>query len=436
MALAGSSVGLGNLWRFPYMAGTYGGGAFILVYVFLVFLACLPILTAEILIGRRGQSNAFGTFRKIAPGSNWKWVGLLMVVSPITLLCYYSVVGGWSVAYFFKALCFDFTSSAVAGEQFGSVFDAFVSSPVPPIICHTIFLAITVLVVLGGVQKGIERFGKIIMPVLFLIVILIAVRGATLPGALEGFKFLFKPDFSKITPQVCVAAMGQGFFSLSTGCGTMLIYGSYLSRRSNLAKFSISTAIADFCFAIIAGCAIMPAVFAFGQSPEAGPGLLFKTLPFIFSKMPAGGIIALLFFFSLLCAALTSSISMCETGTAFLVEEKHMSRKKACLIIFLIAWVVGALCCLSFGLLSGAKIFGRTLFDFLDYLSANVLMTGGALLIVLFVGWKMKATDVWSEFTNEGMLAGNRKIFRPTYFLIKYVAPLAIVVIFISQILA
>ncbi len=435
MALAGSSIGLGNLWRFPYMVGEYGGAAFILIYIIFVILICFPILTSEILIGRRGQSNAFGAFKKLAPGSNWKWCGLLMVLTPITLLCYYSVVGGWSVEYFFKSVGFQFTAAATQ-EQLGGMFDGFVSSVWMPLICHTIFLGITVLIVVGGVQKGIERFGKIMMPVLFIIIILIVVRSATLPGAAEGFKFLFKPDFSKITPQVCIAALGQGFFSLSTGCGTMLIYGSYLSKQVNLGKFSAATAIADFTFALIASCAIMPAVFAFGQSPEAGPGLLFKTLPFIFSKMPAGGIIALLFFFALLCAALTSSISMCETGAAYLVEEKHISRKKASLIIFLIAWVVGIFCSLSFGVLSGAKIFGFTLFDFLDYFSANMLMTGGALLMVLFVGWKMKPTDVWSEFTNDGMLAGNRKIFRPTYFLIKYIAPLAIVVIFISEILA
>lgn len=231
MALAGSSIGLGNLWRFPYMVGIYGGAAFILVYVILVFLICLPILCAEILVGRNSQSNAFGTFKKLAPGTKWKWGGALMVITPMMVLCYYCVIGGWSIDYFFKSLCFDFTASGATREQLGGIFDSFASSVWMPLACHTIFLAITAMIIVAGVKKGIERFGKIMMPVLFVIVVLIAIRSATLPGAADGFKYLFQPDFSKITPQVCIAALGQGFFSLSVGFGIMLTYGSYVNKK-------------------------------------------------------------------------------------------------------------------------------------------------------------------------------------------------------------
>ncbi len=435
MALTGSSIGLGNLWRFPYMVGTYGGAAFILVYIILVFVICLPIINAEILVGRRSQANAFGAFKKLAPGTPWKWAGLLMVITPMLVLCYYSVIGGWSVEYLVKSLTFSFTGSSATHEQLGGMFDAFVSSTWLPLICHTVFLVITALIIAAGVQKGIERFGKVMTPLLFVIILLIAVRAATLPGAGEGYKYLFQPDFSKITPQVCIAALGQGFFSLSVGFGIMLTYGSYVNKKENICNTATYTTIADTVFALIASCAIMPAVFVFGLSPQAGPGLLFKTLPFVFSQMPLGGVIAILFFLALLVAALTSSISIYEVGTTYLVEEKHISRKKADIIIFVFAWIVGALCSLSFGPLSGAKIFGMILFDFFDYLSANILITVGALLTVLFVGWQMKRADVYSEFTNEGLLKANARIFPPMYFIIKYICPLAIVVILVSGLL-
>ena len=434
MAMAGSAIGLGNLWRFPYMVGEYGGAAFIIVYILFVFLLSLPILFCEFIVGRRSQTNALGAFKKLAPGTPWKYVGVLAIISPMIVLSYYSVIGGWSMEYFFKSCTLGFTDG-VTDSELHHLFSSFISSVWPPIVGHTAFLLTTAFIVLGGVKKGIEKFGKVMMPLLFVVMIVIAVRSMTLEGASAGIAYLFKPDFSKINAEVCAAALGQSFFSLSLGCGTMLTYASYVSRKENLLRSSVSIAVSDLVFALIAGCAIMPAVFASGLSPQAGPGLVFETLPFIFSKMPLGGLIAILFFMSLIIAALTSSISLFEVGVAYLVEEKHLSRKVSCAIILLVTWSVGLLCSLSFGPLSGVKLFGNTIFDFFDKLTANYLMTIGSLLVVLFVGWKMKKSDVRDEFTNNGTLKANSSMFGIVYALIKYIAPIAVLTIFISNLI-
>lgn len=435
VAMAGSAIGLGNLWRFPYMVGEYGGAAFIFVYIICFFLLCLPILIAEVTVGRRSQTNAFRAFHRLAPGSRWNLVGILMVATPIIVVSYYSVIGGWSIEYFIKACSLDFSAGADTETGFGDMFNGFITSVWSPVIYHTVYLLVTAAVVAVGVKSGIERFGKIMMPLLFVIMIVIAVRLATLPGAGSGLEWLFKPDFSKIDASVCAAALGQGFFSLSVGFGIMLTYGSYISKKENIGISSFYTAVSDLVFALIASCAIMPAVFVFGLDPREGPGLVFETLPFIFSNMPLGGVISILFFLALIVAALTSSISLFEVGVAYLMEERRMSRKKSSVIIFAVTWLLGILCSLSFGPLSGLKLFGNTLFNFFDKFSANYLMPFGALLIVLFVGWRMKKDDVRDEFTNGGTLHGNSRIFGFAYFLIRYIAPLAIVVIFLSNLL-
>ena len=431
MAMVGSAVGLGNMWRFPYMVGEYGGAAFIFVYILCVFFLCLPIFFAEFIIGRRSQANAFRAFERLAPGTPWKWVGLAAVTAPVVILSYYSVIGGWSIQYFFKSCTFGFTER-VTQEYLDTMFAGFISSTWAPILGHTFFLIVTSLVILGGVKSGIERFGKVMMPLLYIIVLIIAVWTATLPGASEGLSFLFNPDFSKIDASVCAAALGQAFFSLSLGYGTMLTYASYVSKKEDIAKASTTIAFSDLLFSLIASCAIMPAVFAFGLNTQGGPGLVFQTLPYIFSQMPLGGLVAILFFLSLIVAALTSSISLFEVGVAYLSEEKKMSRKKAVGVLFVLIWPVGVLCSLSFGPLADIKLFGRSIFDFFDNLTSNILMTLGSLLTVLFVGWRLKKTDVYAEFTNGGTLSTNVKIFRVLWFLISYVAPLAIITIFIS----
>ena len=434
VAMAGSAVGLGNLWRFPYLVGENGGAAFIIVYIILCFLICLPIFISEFIIGRRSQKNAFATFRDLSGGSAWRWVGLFTVFVPMIVLSYYCVIGGWSIEYLLKSLTFSF-----GGESQGALstmFTGFVTSAWGPLAAHTGFLLATTMIVVVGIKDGIEKFSKIMMPLLFVMVLSIAVYSLTLPGAKEGVKYLFYPDFSKLTGKSVAAALGQAFFSLSLGFGTIMTYASYVSKKENIMFQSAATAISDLMFAIIAGTAIMPAVFAFGINPQAGPGLVFETLPFVFGQMPAGGLIAILFFVALLVAALTSSISMLEVAVAYLVEEKKFSRLGACALLFVICWVIGAVCSLSFGPLSHIQIRGGNIFDFLDCLSSNVLMTLGSLFTVIFVGWRLKKTDVYDEFTNGGTLSRNSRIFGVLWFLIRYIAPVAIIAIFISGIFA
>ena len=435
VAMAGSAVGLGNLWRFPYLVGENGGAAFIIVYIALSFLICLPIFISEFVIGRRSQKNAFAAFRDLSGGGIWSAVGLFTIIVPLVVLSYYSVIGGWSIEYFVKSLTFSFTGND-SQTAMSTMFSSFVSNPWLPRICHTGFLLARTIIVVIGIKDGIEKFSKVMMPILFFIVIAIAIYSLTLPGASKGVDYLFNPDFSKIDAKACAAALGQAFFSLSLGFGTIMTYASYVDKKENILFQSTSTAISDLMFALIAGVAIMPAVFAFGLNPQSGPGLVFETLPYVFSQMPAGGIVAILFFIALLVAALTSSISMLEVAVAYLVEERKFSRIGACITLFVLCWIVGALCLLSFGPLSNIQIGGRGLFDFFDNLSSNVLMTLGSLFTVLFVGWRLKKTDIYDEFTNGGTLSTNAKIFGILWFLIRYVAPVAIIVIFLTNLLA
>ena len=434
VAMAGSAVGLGNLWRFPYLVGENGGAAFIIIYILLSFVICLPIFTSEFVIGRRSQKNAFAAFRDLSGGSAWRWVGLFTIIVPLVVLSYYSVIGGWSVEYLLKSVSFSFTGEA-SQSVFHSMFTDFVSSTWAPLIAHTAFLLVTTLIVIVGIKDGIEKFSKVMMPLLFFMVVAIAIYSMTLPGASAGLDYLFNPDFSKITGKAIAAALGQAFFSLSLGFGTIMTYASYVSKKENIMFQSAATAVSDLMFAMIAGMAIMPAVFAFGLNPQSGPGLVFETLPFVFGQMPAGGVVAILFFLALLVAALTSSISMLEVAVAYLVEEKKFSRLWACVVLFAVCWVVGAICSLSFGPLSDIKIDGGNIFDFFDNLSSNILMTLGSLLTVLFVGWRLKKTDVYDEFTNGGTLSRNARLFGVLWFLIRYVCPLAIAAIFISGLL-
>ena len=410
MAMAGSAIGLGNIWRFPYMVGQYGGAAFIIVYILCCFLLSLPIFLSESIIGRRGGSDIYGAMKKLAPGSKWKWAGLITIISPVLILSYYSVVGGWSVEYLFKSLAFEFNNTP--SDRIPSLFSMFISSTWEPIIMHTLFLGATAGVIIS----------------------------VSLPGASKGIDYLIKPDFSKLTAEAVAAAMGQSFFSMSLGVGTILIYASYISKKENLLASGVGTAVSDLIFALLAGFAIMPAVFASGVEPDAGPGLVFQTLPFIFNKMGAGipwvsAVIAIVFFITILVAALTSSISMMEASVAYLVDEKKFNRKKATAVIFIATWAIGVLCSLSFGPLSGVKLLGETIFNFLDKLVSNYLMTIGGLIFTIFVGWAMDKGAVRDELLSGGASPSNRPYIGPVYFLIRYVAPIAIVVIFVTNLL-
>ncbi len=434
-AMAGSAVGLGNIWRFPYILGQYGGAAFVLVYIVASLLVALPIFFAESVIGRRSGTDTFGAMKKLAPGTAWKWAGLLTILSPLLILSYYSVVGGWSVEFLFKSLSFSFTEKAAA-EEVSGYFGKFISSTWQPILSHTLFMALVAGVVLGGVKNGIERFSKVAMPLLFVLILFIVGYSLTLPGSRAGVEYLVKPDFSKLTADAYAAALGQAFFSLSLGVGTVLTYASYVKKEENLVVSGVGTAVSDLLFAMIAAFAVMPAVFAAGIEPGSGPGLVFQTLPYIFNTMSqampiTSALVSIAFFLTILAAALTSAISMLEVGVAYLVDEKGMERRKATLLLALGTWLLGVLCSLSFGPLAGVKLLGLRFFDFLDSLCSVWLLPLGGLLFTLFVGWRMSKADVRDELTNGGTC--NVRLFGLVYFLMRYLAPVGILVVFLSN---
>ncbi len=425
MAMAGSAIGLGNIWRFPYIVGEYGGAAFILVYILAGIVLSLPIFFSEAIIGRSSRSNPFGAMAALAPDSGWKWLGLITVISPLMVLSYYSVVGGWSVEYLIKSVALQFTNSAP--EEIPSFFDTFIDTKWQPLVMHLVFLAMVAGIVLGGVKKGIEKFSKITMPILFVLILLIVVFSVMLPGSGEGVKYLVKPDFSKLTGRGVIAAVGQSFYSLSLGVGAVLTYYSYVKRSEDIVVSGVTTAVFDLVFALLAGFAVMPAVFACGIEPDAGPGLVFKTLPFIFNKMGAesawvSAFVSIVFFLAILVAALTSAISMMEVGVAYLSEEKNISRKAATAIIFGFCLVVGAVCSLSSGV-----------FNFFDHLCSDFLMIFGGLLFALFVGWKLSPSIARAELTNDGSLRFNSFCFKGIWFLIRYVAPIGVIAIFVAS---
>lgn len=426
VAMAGSAVGLGNLWRFPYLVGTNGGAAFIIIYLAIVFLLALPIMYAEFVVGRRAQSNVYGAFKKLAPGSKWGIIGVMAIICCILIVSFYSVVGGWTIDYLVKAVMGEFSSGS---EGFDGLFAQTVSSNYRPLLFMLLFVGTSAVVLLAGVKDGIEKYSKVLMPLLFVMVIIIAVRSVTLPGSGAGLDFLFKPDFSKVTAGTVLDALGQAFFSLSVGFGIIFTYASYVNRDENLIKMSAQTATADTLFAIIAGIAIMPAVFAFGIEPGQGPGLVFVTLPYVFAQLPLGSVLAAIFFFVLYVAALTSAISLLEVAVAYVIEEFKISRRAAVLTVVAIVLFLGTFCSLSQGLLGDVKILGNNIFDLFDKTTANILIPLGALLIVLFAGWRMKREDFMDEITSGGKHMINPVYLKVVIFSVRYLAPIIIAVI-------
>ena len=432
MAMAGSAIGFGNIWRFPTLVGQYGGAAFVLLYLLFSFLLALPIFYCESIIGRRSRANAFGAFRKLDPKGHWHWLGMITVIAPLLILSYYNVVGGWSAQYLFKSLAGDFVGrneAAVTGY-----FGQFISSAWAPLLAHGLFAGAVAVIVVSGVKSGIERFTKWTMPMLFLLIIAIVVYSVNLPGARAGVEYLVRPDLSKLSGSAVASAMGQAFFSLSLGMGTILTYSSYMSKKANIAGTGFSTALADMFFALLAAFAVMPAVFAGGLEPGSGPGLIFESLPLIFNRMGAGlplvsTVVAVLFFFSVLMAALTSAISLLEVGVAYLSEETRLSRKQATWLLSGVVWLVGIVWSLSFGPLSDVTVFGKSLFDAVDTLCSNILMPIGGLVFVLFVSWKMPSADVYDEYTNGGTLRFNHRIYPAFRFLVRFVAPVGIALV-------
>ncbi len=419
MAAAGSAVGLGNIWRFPYMAGENGGSAFILIYLGFVFIIGLSVMIAEFAVGRKTSLAAVGAFKSVSP--SWTFAGVLGVISAFFIMGFYPVVGGWALAYVVKSVTGLLTDAGAIGDAFG----AFITSPVEPIIWMIIFLLMNIVIVAKGISGGIEKAGKILMPILFALLIIIAIRSVTLPGAGAGLAFLFTPDFSKVTGATFLAALGQAFFSLSLGMGCMITYGSYLSKDERLPSNALIVTTLDTSVALLAGIAIFPALFAFGMEPAAGPGLVFVVVPTIFAQMGGfGTILSVLFFVALVVAALTSSVSLMEVVVSYLIDQKQMERKKAVYGTGAIMTVTGILASLSLGVMSGFTILGVGVFDFFDILTDKIFLAIGGMLIAIFAGWVMNKQDLQDELTNGGTIQFG--MFNVWYTIVKYVIPVAV----------
>lgn len=429
-AAAGSAIGLGNIWRFPYVAGENGGAAFLLVYLAFVVGIGVPVMLSEFVIGRRALSNPVGAFRHLAPKSLWPLAGFVGITAAFTILAFYTTVAGWTLEYLYLTIVGGFEKADKAGLT--TQFNSFISNGPRPVFWQMIFMGMTAYIVLKGVKNGIEKYNKILMPMLFGILVLLVVRSLTLPNSFQGMRFLFEPDFSKINADVLLQALGQSFFSLSIGMGTLITYGSYINKSDNLSTTALSVSAADTLVAILAGMAIFPAVFAFDIAPEAGPSLVFITLPMIFSQMAGGQFFEIIFFILLAIAALTSTISVLEVVVAYLSEELKMSRRRSTFIAAGSISILGIFCTLSQGPLPRLSVAGFSLFDVLEKISANVLLPLGGLLIVVFVGWAMKKETVFAELTNEGRLKGRLKTLY--IIIIRFIAPVAIALVFLNGI--
>lgn len=419
MAAAGSAVGLGNIWRFPYTAGQNGGSAFIIIYLAFVFLIGLSVMIGEFALGRRTQLAAVGAFKSYSP--KWTFAGVIGVVSAFIIMGFYPVVGGWALSYLFKT----FTGILSDVGALGANFETFIENPIQPLLWMVAFLGLNVVIVTKGISGGIEKAGKILMPMLFGLLVLLSIRSLTLPGASAGLEFLFKPDFSVVTGQTFLAALGQAFFSLSLGMGCMITYGSYLSKKEDLPQNAFIVTALDASVAILAGLAIFPALFAYGLEPAAGAGLVFIVVPSIFADMGTIGIIlSAVFFLALTVAALTSSVSLMEVVVSYLIDQKDMARKKAVSLTALVMTATSVVASLSLGIWSSRTIFGVVFFDFLDILTDKVFLAIGGLLLAIFVGWFMDKEDLRQELTNNGEKPF--ALFEVWHATIKFIIPPAV----------
>ena len=432
LATAGSAVGLGNVWRFPYMTGENGGAAFILVYIVFIFLLGIPGMVNEFIIGRHSASNAARAYHKMSRGRPWRGVGLLGILCSTIILGFYSVVAGWCLQYLYASIAGQLSGDA---DYVRSYFQEFSSSLLRPILWSVGFVLLTHLVIIRGVKKGIERISKLLMPTLFVLLIILVISSCMLPGAMAGVEFLFKPDFSKITSDVILAALGQSFFSLSLGTACLCTYASYFGRETNLLKSAVQISIIDTIIAILAGLMIFPAAFSVGVSPDSGPSLVFITLPNVFQQafasMPiVGYVISILFYALLAVAALTSTISMHEIGTAYFHEELKRPRAQAAWIVTVGACVIGMLSSMSCGACN-LRLLGMSLMDFFDCITAQYMMPIGALLTSLYIGWGARTAVVNREFTNCGTVY--RRLFPVYLFMVRFICPILIAIVFLNQ---
>ncbi|MFM2659263.1 sodium-dependent transporter [Vibrio chagasii] len=422
MAAAGSAVGLGNIWKFPYTAGESGGGAFVAIYLFFVIFIGFSVMLTEFAIGRHTQKSAVGAFK--STDRRWTFAGVIGVVSGLLIMGFYPVVGGWSIAYIGKIA----GGLLDAPEAIGDSFGGFISNPVQPLMWMGLYLLLNVVIVMKGISGGIEKAGKVLMPLLFLILIVVSIKGLTLPGSMAGLEFLFSPDFSKVDSNVILAALGQAFFSLSLGMGCMLTYGSYLKKKENLVQTTAMVTAMDTGVAILAGVAMFPAMFAFGMEPAAGPGLVFVVVPQLFAEM--GGVIgllfALMFFIGLSVAALTSSVSLLEVVVSYLIDEKGMKRVTAVLSASLVMAALCIFASLSLGGV-GPTLFDTGAFDIFDLLTDKIFLAVGGMLVCIFAGWRLNRADLEKEITNDGEVSF--PLFGLWYTLVKYIIPVAIAIV-------
>jgi neurotransmitter:Na+ symporter, NSS family len=432
-ATLGSAVGLGNIWKFPYLTGENGGAAFLIVYLLCVAFVGIPLMISEFYIGRKTRLNAVGSFEKLAPGKPWKLIGYMGVLGAYLIMFFYSSVAGWVYSYIFKAIRGDFVG--ITPEIAETKFAETLTSPYAPVIWQFLFLAIVGVVIVLGVRKGIERVTKTLMPLLFILIIICDIRALTLPGAKEGLAFLFAPDFSVIGPLTILTALGLAFFKLSIGMGTMITYSSYFTQNNNMINTATRVAVSDIIVSILAGIAIFPALFSFGMEPSAGPGLLFMTIPLVFSQMPFGNLLLIAFFTLTAIAATTASISIVETTVLFFSEQMKVPRKIAVAINISIMAIIGITASLSAsseGLLGGVKIFGKTFFDFFDFASSNILLPLGGLFIAIFIGYVIKKEDFVKELSNNGTIR-NAGLIKALYFLLRYITPLLVILVFLNS---
>ncbi|CAM3907006.1 sodium-dependent transporter [Mesobacillus thioparans] len=430
LAAAGSAIGLGAIWKFPYMAGTNGGGIFLIFFLLMTIFIGAPILLAEFIIGRNSQKDAVMSYKHLAPKSLWPLLGYGGVVASFLILSFYSVVGGWILSYLARS--FTGSLSGLTQAEYGAAFEQTISNPVEAVAVQLLFLVMTILVVQGGVQQGIEKASKYMMPSLFILFIILAIRSLTLDGAMDGVEFFLKPDWSAVTGQTILMALGQSFFALSVGLSVMVTYASYLPKGESLAKSAFSVVGLNILISLLAGLVIFPAVFALGFEPEAGPGLVFVVLPAVFDQLAFGGLFLTIFLILLLFATLTSAFSILEIIVAVLSKGDKGKRKKYAWIGGLLVFAAGIPNALSFGVLSDVKFFGKTFFDLADFLTSNIALPLGAFFIAIFVGYVLPRKLVRNEL-EEGKRT-NPVLFRVWYFLIKYIVPIGIAFVFLQSI--
>ncbi len=432
LAATGSAVGLGNIWKFPYITGENGGGAFVLIYLLCIACIGIPLMMAEVMLGRRGRQNPVNSLSSLASEEDrhpaWKYLGWTGVIAGFLILSYYSVIAGQALAYVFRSFSGVFEGVTAAGSQ--SIYTALTSDPERLLAWHTVFIVLTMVVVSRGVKGGLEKLIRFIMPALFvLLLVLVGYAANTGDYFSQGLHFLFNPDFSKLSDDSILTAMGHAFFTLSLGMGAIMVYGSYLPKNTSIAKASITIAIADTLVALLAGMAIFPLVFANGLETGAGPGLIFETLPIAFGHMAGGSLFGGLFFLLLVFAAWSSAISLIEPAIAWLVENKNVSRRRASVYAGFATWLLGLLTVFSFNIGKDWILFGKTMFELLDYLTANIMLPLGGLAIAIFAGWLMKQSSTEEE------LAINKTIhYKVWQVLIRYVTPIAVIIVFLNAI--